>query len=144
MSTTPWHDMIVAPRTVQASPRTPGMTLGRTPQSAPLSVSNLDSAQAERNRAESLIHPTWERQTPEVCRAWAERVRGTAAPKATTTRPRATVTQRPHAEMVALWADKAAAHPNPGKFILNTVPERYRADVVRIAASCATENNEVH
>ena len=133
-SSTPWHDMIVAPRSVSASHRTPGMTLGRTPQPAPLSINNVDAGTAERNHRESLIHPTWERQTPEVCRAWAERVRGTNAPKASAARPRATVTQRPHAEMVALWADKAAAQPNPGKFILNTVPERYRADVVRIAA----------
>lgn len=135
MSTTrPWHDMIVAPRTVQASARTPGMTLGRTPMSANLGLTPAEINQAQLNRAQALIPDNWAALTHEQLADRRARIMGVAAPKPKRDRSVKT-TRKSHAELVEHWFNKARDAECPGKFIMVTVPEKFRNEVVALAAA---------
>lgn len=135
MSTTrPWHDMIVAPRSVAATARTPGQTLGRTPMSANLGLTPAEVYQRELNRAQSLIPDNWAALTPEQLADRRARIMGVAAPKPKRDRSVKT-TRKSHEELVEHWFNKAREAECPGRFITATVPEKFQADVVALAAA---------
>ena len=128
-----WRDMIVAPKNYHASQRTRGMTTGKTAQSAYIADDNITANQRDRNRREALIPDNWAALTPEQMQARRERILGNVPAPTRDRVARVTVTRRSRDELVAHWIVRARNAPNPARFIVNSVPPQFQADVVAAA-----------
>lgn len=128
----PWHDMIVAPPTVAATARTPGMTTGRTPMSRPIGATNLELNQnddcALRDSGAASVAPLTKRgerwKLTSIVRNEHEIAETQVAPAP------------PNPERVAYYLKQAQRSLNPVRYITKDVPEFYR-NAVMIAAAAA-------